>query len=194
MSRYLVTAMALALSLSTVALVCCGRDGGDSASKRSVTHLAEPDDVLDDELMVALLQAKNFHHKADVYLQDGAIDEAIDAIRGVLAIPFPAGAPEAQDVLLDARARLGKLLLGRGAHDDALRAVDEGIASATRESYFLANLYTVRGEVLESHAGALADTDAEQARALRLQAIEAFDRSIQINEKIQKQLMKELGK
>ena len=192
MIRSLATAAAVALALLALAVTGCSRGDDDRGSGHSVTQLAEPDDVLDDELMVALLQAKNFHHKADVYLQDGAVDEAIAAVREVLAIPFPAGAPEAHDVLLDARARLGKLLLGKGASDEALRVVDEGIAGATRESYFLANVYTVRGEILESRAAAI--DDEAQARALRIQAIEAFDRSIRINETIQKQLMKELGK
>ena len=52
---------------------------------------------------------------------------------------------------LDARARLAELLLAQHASAEALRMVGEGLAEATRESFFVANLYTVEGEILEAH-------------------------------------------
>jgi tetratricopeptide (TPR) repeat protein len=181
----LARAAAVALCLAAFA---CGADE-PSAPAAPVTTLAEPGDVLDEPLMLALAQAKNFHHKADVYLREGEVDQAVTAIRAILAIPFPAGVPEGQDVLLDARARLGKLLLGQGDTEQALRVVEEGIAGSSRESFFLANLHTVRGEILE----AIAQTteDPALARDRRKDAIAAFDRSIAINERLQKQLAKE---
>ncbi len=182
MTRWLAAVLALALA----ATAAC-----DSGAKQSVTQVAAPDDVLDEALMVALLQAKNFHHKADVYLDDGNVEQALVELRRILTVPFPPGAPEGEDVRLDARARIGKLLLGQSDLDGALQVVDEGIASASRESYFLANVHAVRGDVL--HAKAKSTDDAEAGRQLRHQAQDAYDASIRINEAIQKRLMKEMG-
>jgi tetratricopeptide (TPR) repeat protein len=183
--------IAFALGVAAAAVNGCGRASNDNENQRSVTQLAQPDDVLDEALMLSLSRAKNFHHKANVYLQDGNVDAAIEEVGQILTIPFPAGAPEGQDVLLDARARLGKLLLGQAKQQEALRVVDEGIAASSRESYFLANLYTVRGEILETSAPNAANED--EARQIRRQAIEAFEQSNQMQLKIQKRLMREMG-
>jgi hypothetical protein len=165
-----------------------------------VTRITAPeerdrDQPIDEALMIALSQAKNFHHKARVYMTDGKLDEATAAVRAILSIRFPAGAPEAEDVRLDARALLAKLLLGQGLVEQAMTVVDEGLAASTRESFFLANLYTVRGEVLQVEAEALdktgAPADHTKAVTLRQQAIVALDRSIQINTALQKALMEE---
>lgn len=162
--------------------------------RKDVTKIAEATDVIDESLMMALAQAKNFHRKAKVYMSDGKLDEATAAVRQILSLSFPKGAPEADDVRLDARALLAKLLVLQGKLDEAMRTVDEGLASSQRESFFTANLYTVRGEILEARA---ANYDAEGepskglAAAARRSAIEAYDKSIQINEKLQKELMQQ---
>jgi len=156
----------------------------------SVTHVTDAREVIDDDLMVALGQAKNFHRKAKVYMSDGNLAAATSTVRQILSLGFPRGAPEADDVRLDARALLAKLLVMQGQLDEAMRTVDEGLASSQRESFFVANLYTVRGEIFEARA---ANLDAEGkdksiSADARRSAIEAYDRSIQINEKLQKQL------
>jgi predicted negative regulator of RcsB-dependent stress response len=160
-----------------------------------VTRITEPEDAIDEALMLSLSQAKNFHHKARVYMSDGQLPLATDAVRKILAIELPAGAPEAEDVRLDARAMLAKLLVAQGQVDAAMSVVDEGLASSTRESFFVANLYTVKGEVLQAQAELLVSTgepgDAERAREVRKQAIVAFDKSIAINEALQKRILGE---
>lgn len=159
---------------------------------QDVTKIADATDVIDESLMMSLAQAKNFHRKAKVYMSDGKLDEATAAVRQILSLSFPKGAPEADDVRLDARALLAKLLVLQGKLDEAMRTVDEGLASSQRESFFTANLYTVRGEIHEARA---ANYDAEgepskgKAVVERRSAIESYDKSIQINEKLQKQLM-----
>ncbi|MCE9574090.1 MAG: hypothetical protein K8W52_13170 [Deltaproteobacteria bacterium] len=193
-TRWLVGA-ALAGALGGTALVSCTAGDEDRAS--TSTRLAEPSDLagtVSQDLLVALAQAKNFHHKAKVYMTDGNLTEATLAVRQILAIQFPQGAPEAEDVRQDARALLAKLLVAQGKVDEAMRTVDEGIAAATRDSFFLANLHTVRGEVFEAQA-ALADdgTPAGKANAASAKraAIAAYDRSIAINEALQKRLAAE---
>lgn len=183
----------LAAGLVALGVVACGDDG--DRTNRTVTRITQPEDAIDETLMLALSQAKNFHHKARVYMSDGQLPLATTAVRQILAVPFPAGAPEAEDVRLDARALLAKLLVAQGQVDAAMSIVDEGLAAATRESFFVANLYTVKGEVLQAQAELLVSTgqpaDGARAREVRKQAIVAFDKSIAINEALQKRILGE---
>ena len=183
--------------LVVVALASCAQR--DSGAPPSSTQLAEPTDVIDQDLMLALSQAKNFHHKAKIAMTDGHTDEAIASVRAILSLHFPANAPEAADVRDDARALLAKLLIGKGELDEAARVVQEGIAASSRESFFVANLYTVAGEIHEARAklldaaagaGSARDGDGKQrAVAERHAAIEAYDKSNQIDAVLQKQIM-----
>jgi len=170
----------------------CSTDREASPAPPATTHTAEPTDVIGQDLMIALSQAKNFHHKAKVYMSDGNIPAAIASVREILSLRFPAGAPEAEDVLNDARALLAKLLVGQGQLEEAMRVVDEGLSHRARDSFFIANLYTVQGEIHEARAAALdaAGDAASQARATEEKhaAIESYDTSIQINKKLQQQL------
>jgi len=184
-------ALALAISLGALVGISCNETSSTQPSG-SVTRVAEPGDVIDQELMVALAQAKNFHHKAKVYMTDGNLAEATATVRQILSLQFPANAPEADDVRLDARALLAKLLVSQGQLDEAMRTVKEGLASSPRESFFVANLYTVQGEIHEARAAVL-DSEGQPTPAIeeRRAAIAAYDRSIQINEALQKKLMEE---
>ena len=83
---------------------CTGGEHSDQPAKGSaVTQLPDPRDVIDEQLMIPLAQAKNFHHKAKVYMSDGNLGEATAAVRQILSLRFPPGAPEADDVRNDAR-------------------------------------------------------------------------------------------
>ncbi|HKA90025.1 MAG TPA: hypothetical protein VKE22_20335 [Haliangiales bacterium] len=143
----------------------------------------------DEAVLIALSQVRALHHQADVLLAAGDADTAIAAVARALEVPFPPGAPEAEDVRLDARARLGKLYLGRGRPADARRIADEGIAAARRESFFLANLLQVSAEVHEAEARRAADPAA--ARREHEAAILEYERSVHIAERIQQRLVKE---
>lgn len=183
-------AFAVLLTIANVVFFVAARDsGGTDASGRSVTRVAEPDEVIGQDLMMALAQAKNFHHKAKVYMTDGKLPEATETVRQILSLRFPAGSPEADDVRNDARAMLAKLLVSQQQLEEAMRTVNEGIAQSTRESFFVANLYTVQGEVHEALAAQSANDDKARADAERRAAIESYDRSIKINEVLQKKLM-----
>jgi tetratricopeptide (TPR) repeat protein len=160
----------------------CSSDPGGSPDPRSVTKVPDPDDVIDEQLMLALGQAKNFHNKAKVYMSDGKITEAIAAVRQILSLRFPANAPEADDVRNDARALLGRLLVGQGQLDEAMRVVEEGLAAVSRESFFVANLYTVKGEIHFARANQLTDPQDPKAIVEKRTAIDALDKSIKINE------------
>lgn len=188
MTRRLSSVLAVALLLATSS-IACNRSDDKSDQDGRVTQVKDARRAVSEALMLALGQAKNFHGKADVYVKNGDIDNAIAEVERVLTIRFPGDAPEGEDVALDARARLGKLLLGKGNIERAREVVDQGVKMSTRESFFLANLHTVRGEIIESQAQAIEEDDPQQARKLRMEAIVEFDRSIAINEKLQKKLL-----
>jgi len=162
-------------------------------SPASSTRLAEPGDVIDQDLMIALGQAKNFHHKSKIYMTDGNLTAATASVRQILSLRFPPGAPEADDVRNDARALLAKLLVSQGQLDEATRTVEEGLAQSQRESFFVANLYTVQGEIHEARAAALGASGDPGKAAIdeKRAAIASYDHSIQINERLQKKLMEE---
>jgi hypothetical protein len=191
MSRLAQILVLIVAALAGIA-VACSTGTEDPGKTRRTTVLAEPDDVLTEELMLPLAQAKNFHRKADVYLQDANLDQAIAAVRGVLTVAFPEGSGEGEEVLLDARARLAKLLVTAGRIDEALTVADDGIAAATRESYFLGNLYTVKGEVHEARAVLLDETDRAAATEERKAAIRALDKANDIYVARQKELLGEV--
>lgn len=173
----------------SLALLACAQRHDEPAP---TTRTAEPSEAIDQDLMIALGQAKNYHHKAKVLMSDGNLVAATAAVRQILSLSFPKGAPEAEDVRNDARALLAKLLLGQGQVEEADRVISEGIAQSARDSFFKANLYTVQGELHEARAAAFDATgDAGKASAgdERHKAIESYDQSIHINEQLQKTLM-----
>lgn len=187
--------LVLGIAIGITGLHGCSTERDTTApSQTSQTRVAEPTDVIGEELMLALAQAKNFHRKAKVYMGDGNLVAATASVRQILSLRFPAGAPEAEDVRADARALLAKLLVSQGQIEEAMRTVQEGLAQSQRESFFVANLHTVQGEIHEARAAKLdAEGEASKAKAAdeRRAAIAAYDRSIQINEKLQKQLMEQ---
>jgi tetratricopeptide (TPR) repeat protein len=177
----------LAVSLAVAACAACSTETSQQPGP-SVTKVPEPGDVIDQELMIALAQAKNFHHKAKVYMSDGNLAAATASVRQILSLRFPAGAPEAEDVRLDARALLAKLLVSQGQLEEAMTIVSEGLAQASRESFFVANLHTVQGEIHEARAAQLDAAKDPRAAEEKRAAIAAYDRSIQINTALQKRL------
>ena len=183
--------LAMALAVTSVTSCSCTGDRDHSEPKPTV-RTADPTDVIDQDLMIALSKAKNYHHKARVYMSDGKIAEAIAALREILSLKFPAGAPEAEDVRNDARALLAKLLVSQNQIDEAMRVVQEGIAQSQRESFFVANLYTVKGEIHEARAALLdANDPAQKAKIVdeKHAAITAYDKSNDINTVLQDKLM-----
>ena len=185
-------ALLLAVTILTASSVSCTGDRHDS--KPPVTQTAEPTEVIGQDLMIALSQAKNFHHKARVYMSDGKLVEATAAVREILSLRFPKDAPEAEDVRNDARALLAKLLVGQNQLEEAMTVVTEGIAQSQRESFFVANLYTVKGEIHEARAAALDPADPThkvRSDAEKREALLAYDKSLQINAELQKRLMEE---
>jgi hypothetical protein len=183
MKRALVSALCVVgIVVASMAVASCARS--DSEKPGNVTELADPTDVIDEQLMLALAQAKNFHHKAKVYMSDGKLDDAIASVRQILSLRFPPGAPEGEDVRHDARALLAKLLVGKAQLDEAMTVVEQGLAQATRESFFVSNLHTVKGEIHRARAATYPDQKDPEAVQEKRKAIDEFDKSIKINERL----------
>jgi hypothetical protein len=162
---------------------------GGCDSPRVSTPPAERDlPGASEELLIALSRARSHHAQADLYLADGDPAAAAAALEKILAVPFPAGSPEADDTRLDGRARLARLYLKLDRGADADRTIDEGLAAAGRRSFFLANLYAVSGERHEARARRLAASDPEGARQARRAALAAYDESLRINSELQERL------
>jgi len=190
MRRHLYAAAALLLAAGCavgVAVGCGSR--ADEEGRGRVTELPQPGPELSKELMLGLSLAKNYHHKADVYLMEARVEQAVAAVRQILTIQFPPGSAEGEDIVHDARARLAKLLVTQGQLDEALVVVDKGIAGTTRESFFVANLHTTRGEVLEARAVQIEDRDKTAAATARREANASYDKAIAI----EKALLEELA-
>jgi tetratricopeptide (TPR) repeat protein len=182
------------MMVAVIAITGCFSCGSDKEQPAPSVKTPEPTEVIGDDLMISLLQAKNFHRKARVLMSDGKIDEAIASVRQILSLEFPKNTPEAEDVRNDARALLAKLLVGQGKVEDAMNVVTEGIAQSQRESFFVANLYTVKGEIHEARAAQLdANDPANKPKIIdeKRAAIEAYDKSNQINTVLQQRLMEE---
>lgn len=160
----------LAMLLALALLAACG--GGSRSTS-------------DQRLLAAIGTAQARMHEADELEARGDRAAAIARAREVLDVPFPHGAPEREDVRLDAWGRIGELELGRDDDVAAERAVSEGLREVTRASYFAARLYVVQGRIhRERAARARESADQETARRESETAIEALERSIEINAEV----------
>jgi tetratricopeptide (TPR) repeat protein len=173
---------ALALAAAALLAAACGERRAAECCPCS----ADAGRPLDEKLMALLSSARAYHHEADLYLAQRRPQEAVAALRALLALPLAAQWPEAEEARLDAAARLAKLLLEQGDEAAALALVDEQLAGRPRPSFYGANLHAVRGEVLEARVKRLdAQGDKAGAREVAREAIAAFERAIAINKQLQ---------
>lgn len=175
--RYGVLLLALVLC-GGLPLGGCSREDGSAAAKS-------------DELMLLMLsEARAWQRRADLHLADGDVAAAIASVQEVLSIAFPPGNIEAEEVRLDAHARLAKLLLSTGgeeAENKALAQVEAGRKLATRDSFFRSHLESVAADVYTARAKRL--TDPAEQKAARHQAIKALERTIEIDKQLQRALL-----
>ena len=162
---------------------CCPCEASAGASDSAKARAA------DRALVSWLATARAYHHQADLHLQQGESERALAAVREILKLPAEKGWLEAEEVRLDAVARLGKLLAGADKVPEALQVVEKELAEAHRPSFYLANLHAVRGELLELEVKRREARGAkEAAREAAREAIQAFERSIALNKELQAQL------
>jgi len=141
-------------------------------------------------VLVALSEARAWQRRADLLLLDGDLPGAIHSVQEVLQIPFPANAPEAEDVRLDAHLRLARLHLRTGGEEGekkALAEVEKGRKIATRDSFFRAHLENVAADVFRARGERV--TDPTEKKEAQRQELEAHERHIAIDKRLLRTLL-----
>jgi tetratricopeptide (TPR) repeat protein len=123
---------------------------------------------IDTDLMAFLSEARALHHEANLKEDDNDLDGALAAMDRLVAARRPRAAPEVEEVLADAYARMGELRLKKGDLAPAADAIHRGLEHAPEPTYFRGHLLEVEGLVEEARAASLADAgkpaEAKQAR------------------------------
>ena len=172
------TALMLALVVRFAATPACSRpEGADDGTQ-----------VVDTQIMAFLSEARALHHEANLKEEGGDVIGAIGAIERLVAAKRPhpeRKAPEVEEVLADAYARLAELRLKKGDLDPAAGAVKSGLEHVAEATYFRGHLVEVQGLVEEARAGKLADAGhaAEAARA-REHAIQLLEEVVKIQDQV----------
>lgn len=168
--RWLVVALAALIAAALAVALGCGR--GDGAEQIG----APP---IDTDLMAFLSEARALHHQANLKEDAGDLAGAVASMERLVSATRPhpdRPAPEVEEVLADAYARLGELELKRGSLPAASRAIESGLAHAPEATYFRGHLIEVHGLVMEATATELADAgkkdEAERARERAIQLLE----------------------
>jgi len=168
---------AVVLAIGLGLAVGCSRDGGD-----------EPSAPIDTALMAFLSQARALHHQADLEEQNGNVEAAAAAMEKLVGGPRPhpgRPAPEIDEVVADAYARLAELELKRGRVEAASRATDRGLEHAPTATYFRGHLVEVQGIVAETNAATLADAGrSDEAAREREHAIRLLEEAVKIQEDV----------
>lgn len=163
------------LFLLAVTLSACAAQDGPTDEPR----------LVDERLLAALGLAQGYQHQADELEALGEREEALTKVRLVLEIPFPQGAPEGEDVRLDAWGRIAELQIALNDLEAAGETVGRGLRESSRISYFQARLHAVRGRILRARAERLREEGRDdEGRQLSREAIGAFERSIAINRQV----------
>jgi tetratricopeptide (TPR) repeat protein len=121
-----------------------------------------------DDALAVLERARALHREAVARAARGDLGGAVRALEEVAQIRFTEGAPEAEDVAIDALAEASRLLLGASRPEEAEKMARGAVARASRESYFLGLAWLRLG-------------DALRARGREREAVGAFERSIAVN-------------
>jgi len=170
------------LALSTLMLALAGGFAATPGCSR------QDDVAVDTQIMAFLSEARALHHQANIKEEAGDVPGAIAAMERLVVTSRPhpeRKAPEVEEVLADAYARLAELRLRKGDLDPAATAVKGGLEHVTEPTYFRGHLVEVQGLIEEARAAQLADAGntAEAARA-REHAIQLLEEVVKIQDQV----------
>lgn len=179
-AKKLALALVLFLVAAAVAIaVGCAQKSGDDQG-------ASP--PIDTDIMAFLSEARALHHQANLKEDAGDLPGAIASMERLVAAKRPhpeRKAPEVEEVLADAYARLAELELKRGGLAAATKAIDEGLGHAPDATYFRGHLVEVQGLVMEATAEGLADAGkADEAARAREKAIQLLEEVVKIQDQV----------
>lgn len=153
---------------------------------------------VDTEIMAFLSEARALHHQANLKEASGDIPGAVAAIERLVAAkrPHPGRkAPEIEEVLADAYARLAEMRLRGNELDPAALAVKNGLEHVAEATYFRGHLIEVQGLVEEARAAQLADAGKpEEASKARERAIVLLEEVVKIQEQVIQRSLGDGGK
>ncbi|MEZ4374597.1 MAG: hypothetical protein R3B07_27515 [Polyangiaceae bacterium] len=183
---------AIALSGFVAGFAACKGESYDEAPP--VCASAPDGQPVSPALLAFLSRARSAHHSAD-QLEEESPKVAIEKLQALVDGPVPGGnAPlaEASEVLADTYARLADLKSQDGSFENALKDIESGLGHAKQISYFRGHLFEVRGLVEERRAKQLeGNGDEAGAKAAKQRALEAFEQSMDIQEKVIEQNLPE---
>lgn len=165
----------LVLLLVALAAACARKDEGDAPA-------------VDTEMMAFFSEARALHHQANLKEESGDLLGAIGAMERLVAAKRPhpdRKAPEVDEVLADAYARLAELELRRGSIDRSRDAIQAGLKHAPDATYFRGRLVEVEGLLEEARAAGLADAGkTEEAARARERAIQLLEEVVRIQDQV----------
>lgn len=173
-------ALALAVTAGTLGSGCSRRDGAEGSDNGA-------SQVVDTALMAYLSEARALHHQANLKEDASDLAGAAAAMERLTTAPRPhdGKAPEVQEVLADAYARLAELELRRGELARAAEAVKAGLIHAPEPTYFKGHLIEVQGLIEEARAADLQDAGKnEEAIAARERAISLLEEVVRIQDQV----------
>jgi tetratricopeptide (TPR) repeat protein len=133
-------------------------------------------------IMAFLSMARALHHEADLAEERGDLAGAIEAVQRLVSAPSPR-APEADEVLADAYARLAELHLQAHDPDRAAADVQKGLERADEPTYFHGHLLEVGGLVEEARAHGLTDAGKRaEADDARTRAMQMFEEAVRVQQ------------
>jgi hypothetical protein len=97
----------------------------------------------------------------------------------------PPARVEAEEVLADTHARVADIESQLGRFDEANASVERGLKLAKGTTYYLGHLFETKGLVAERLAKKRrAEGDEQAAQRAEKAAVDAYERSMQIQEKV----------
>lgn len=137
---------------------------------------------VEEKMLSMLSMAKSRHRLATLALRAGKSDNALGYVDKILSLKFPKGFRPGEEMLLDAWARKAKMQLRLKQAKAALVTINAAIARPTWlvNSFYLANLYQVRGQVLE-------------ALQKPKRAVKSYQRSIKLNQRVIREIERKEG-